>query len=87
MAHQPIWLSNCPVTIWTCFFIALIAAFGSVRAACVLMMPVPFAVASGALALYLRGMHLNVSTGVGFATLFVIAMTDAVLMFKGVSTY
>lgn len=75
-----------PVTV-AIIFIALIAAFGSVRAACVLMMPVPFAVASGALALYLRGMHLNVSTGVGFATLFGIAMTDAVLMFKGVSTY
>lgn len=68
-------------------FVAMIAAFGSLRAACVLMMPVPFAVASGAVALYVRGMHLNVSTGVGFATLFGIAMTDAVLMFKGVTSY
>jgi len=68
-------------------FVAMVAAFGSIRAACVLMMPVPFAVASGAVALYLRGMHLNVSTGVGFATLFGIAMTDAVLMFKGVTSY
>lgn len=75
-----------PVTVGI-IFVTMIAAFGSLSAACVLMMPVPFAVASGALALYLRDMHLNVSTGVGFATLFGIAMTDAVLMFKGVTTY
>jgi len=75
-----------PITV-AIIFVAMIAAFGSVRAACVLMMPVPFAVASGALALYVRDMHLNVSTGVGFATLFGIAMTDAVLMFKGVTGY
>lgn len=75
-----------PVTV-AIIFVYLIAAFGSLRGACVLMMPVPFAVASGMLALYLRGMHLNVSTGVGFATLFGIAMTDAVLMFKGVTGY
>jgi len=75
-----------PVTV-AIIFVYLIAAFGSLRAACVLMMPVPFAVASGMLALYLRDMHLNVSTGVGFATLFGIAMTDAVLMFKGVTSY
>ncbi len=75
-----------PLTI-VIIFLVLVIAFGSVRAACVLMMPVPFAVASGMLALYLRDMHLNVSTGVGFATLFGIAMMDAVLMFKGVTSY
>jgi cobalt-zinc-cadmium resistance protein CzcA len=35
----------------------------------------------------MRDMYLNVSTGVGFATLFGIAMMDAVLMFKGVTGY
>jgi len=75
-----------PVTVGI-IFATLIAAFGSVRGAIVLMMPVPFAVASGAVALYLRDMYLNVSTGVGFATLFGIAMMDAVLMFKGVTGY
>ncbi len=75
-----------PITIGL-IFVLLIVAFGSLRAACVLMMPVPFAVASGALALYSRDMYLNVSTGVGFATLFGIAMMDAVLMFKGVTSY
>ncbi|TVP97220.1 MAG: efflux RND transporter permease subunit [Planctomycetaceae bacterium] len=75
-----------PITVGI-IFVSMVAAFGSLRAAIILMLPVPFAVASGALALYLRGMHLNVSTGVGFATLFGIAMTDAVLMFKGVTGY
>ena len=32
-------------------------------------------------------MNLNVSTGVGFATLFGIAIMDGILMFKGVSKY
>lgn len=75
-----------PMTVAIIFFV-LIASFGSFRAVFVLMMPIPFAVASGALALYLRGMHLNISTGVGFATLIGIAMTDAILMFKGVTGY
>jgi cobalt-zinc-cadmium resistance protein CzcA len=68
-------------------FLVLIVAFGSFRAAFILLLPIPFAFASGALALYIRGMNLNVSTGVGFATLFGIAIMDGVLMFKGISKY
>jgi hypothetical protein len=68
-------------------FLVLIIAFGSFRAAFILLLPIPFAFASGALALYLRGMNLNVSTGVGFATLFGIAIMDGVLMFKGITKY
>jgi hypothetical protein len=51
------------------------------------LLPIPFAFASGALALFLRDMNLNVSTGVGFATLFGIAIMDGVLMFKGITKY
>jgi cobalt-zinc-cadmium resistance protein CzcA len=68
-------------------FLVLIVAFGSFRAAFILLLPIPFAFASGALALYFRGMNLNVSTGVGFATLFGIAIMDGVLMFKGITKY
>jgi cobalt-zinc-cadmium resistance protein CzcA len=75
-----------PLTI-ALIFATLLVVFGSLKAALVLMMPVPFAVASGALALLLRDMYLNVSTGVGFATLFGIAMMDAVLMYKSVTGY
>jgi cobalt-zinc-cadmium resistance protein CzcA len=68
-------------------FLVLIVSFGSFRAAFVLLLPIPFAFASGALALYVRGMNMNVSTGVGFATLFGIAIMDGVVMFKGITKY
>ena len=68
-------------------FLVLVVSFGSFRAAFILLLPIPFAFASGALALYCRNMNLNVSTGVGFATLFGIAIMDGVLMFKGITKY
>src|SRR5262249_25401219 len=75
-----------PTTI-AIIFMVLVMSFGSFRAAFILLLPIPFAFASGALALYLRDMNLNVSTGVGFATLFGIAIMDGVLMFKGITKY
>jgi cobalt-zinc-cadmium resistance protein CzcA len=75
-----------PTTI-AIIFLMLVVSFGSLRAAFILLLPIPFAFVSGALALYLRHMNLNVSTGVGFATLFGIAIMDGVLMFKGITKY
>jgi cobalt-zinc-cadmium resistance protein CzcA len=75
-----------PTTI-AIIFVVLVLSFGSFRAGFILLLPIPFAFASGAVALFLRGMNLNVSTGVGFATLFGIAMMDGILMFKGISRY
>jgi cobalt-zinc-cadmium resistance protein CzcA len=75
-----------PTTIFI-IFIVLVISFGSLRAGLILLLPIPFAFASGAIALHLRGMNLNVSTGVGFATLFGIAIMDGVLMFKGITKY
>jgi cobalt-zinc-cadmium resistance protein CzcA len=75
-----------PTTI-AIIFMVLVVSFGSFRAAFILLLPIPFAFASGALALYFRDMNLNVSTGVGFATLFGIAIMDGVLMFKGITKY
>lgn len=74
-----------PVTL-AIVFLVLALAFGSLRIATVLLLPIPFAVASGAAALWWRGMNLNVSTGVGFATLFGIAIMDALLMVKGIAS-
>jgi hypothetical protein len=68
-------------------FLVLVVAYGSFRAAFILLLSIPFAFASGAVALYLRHMNLNVSTGVGFATLFGIAIMDGILMFKEISKY
>ncbi len=49
------------------------------------VLAVPFAFVGGMLALYLRGMHLNVSSGVGFATLFGVAIMDGILMVQWIT--
>jgi cobalt-zinc-cadmium resistance protein CzcA len=66
-------------------FLVLAVSFGSLRAGFILLLPIPFAFTAGALALYCRDMNLNVSTGIGFATLFGIAVMDGVLMFKEIT--
>ena len=70
-------------TTFAIIFLVLVVSFGSFRAAFILLLPIPFAFASGALALFLRHMNLNVSTGVGFATLFGIAIMDGVSDVQG----
>jgi len=66
-------------------FLLLWATFGSLRCALLVLAGIPFACVGGILALYLRGMHMNVSTGVGFAALFGIAIMDGVLMIRGIT--
>ena len=46
----------------------------------------PFACIGGVLALYVRGMHLNMSSAVGFTALFGVAMMDGVLMVRWITT-
>ena len=75
-----------PITIGIVFLV-LVVSFGSLRAGFILLLPIPFAFAAGTMALYMRGMNLNVSTGVGFATLFGIAAMDGILMYKGITRY
>ncbi len=72
-----------PVTVGL-LFLLLWAAFGSLRGAFLVIASIPFACVGGILALYARGMHMNVSTGVGLAALFGIAMMDGVLMVRGI---
>jgi cobalt-zinc-cadmium resistance protein CzcA len=73
-----------PITIGIVFVI-LVISFGSFRAGLVLLLPVPFALTAGALALYFRDMNLNVSAGIGFITLFGLAIMDGILMFKEIT--
>lgn len=73
-----------PVTVALIFGL-LIITFGSVRAALLLLMSVPFAFIGGVLALWLRGMNLNVSTGVGFAALFGVSVMNGVLMVRSIT--
>ncbi len=75
-----------PITIAAiCSF--LLMSFRSIRAGFVLMLPIPFSFMGAILALYLRGMHVNVSTAVGFATVFAVSIMDGVLMVRGINAY
>src|SRR5262249_28467901 len=74
-----------PVTI-ALIYVLLLVTFASPRAALLVVLVVPFACIGGVLALYVRGMHLNVSGGVGFAALFGVAIMDGVLMVRWITT-
>ncbi|MBX3025130.1 CusA/CzcA family heavy metal efflux RND transporter [bacterium] len=63
----------------------LVLTFRSQASALMLLLSVPFAFTGGALALCLRGMHLNVSTGVGFAALFGVSIMNGVLMVRAIT--
>jgi len=74
-----------PVTI-ALIYALLFATFRSQRAALLLLASVPFAFIGGVVALWLRGMHLNVSAGVGFAALFGVSIMNGVLMVRSINT-
>jgi cobalt-zinc-cadmium resistance protein CzcA len=74
-----------PVTI-ALIYVLLVITFRSQRAAGVVILSVPFAFMGGALALTLRGMHLNVSSSVGFVALFGVSIMDGVLMVRWITT-
>ncbi len=74
-----------PITIFL-IFVLLWVTFGSPRAAIIVLLAVPFACIGGVLALYVRGMHLNMSSAVGFTALFGVAIMDGVLMVRWIST-
>jgi cobalt-zinc-cadmium resistance protein CzcA len=73
-----------PITV-ALIFVLLLVTFGSFRAALLLLLSVPFAFVGGVLALYARGMNLNVSTGVGFAALFGVSIMNGVLMVRAIT--
>jgi cobalt-zinc-cadmium resistance protein CzcA len=75
-----------PITIATIFFV-LLGAFRSMRSAFFLLLPIPFAFTGATLALYARGMHFNVSTGVGLATVFAVALIDSVLLVRAIEGF
>jgi cobalt-zinc-cadmium resistance protein CzcA len=73
-----------PITV-ALIFALLLVTFGSFRAALLLLLSVPFAFVGGVLGLWLRGMNLNVSTGVGFAALFGVSIMNGVLMVRAIT--
>ncbi|MGQ0636055.1 MAG: efflux RND transporter permease subunit [Planctomycetaceae bacterium] len=73
-----------PVTI-AVIYVLLVLTFGTQREALLVLLSVPFAFIGGALALYVRGMTLNVSSGVGFAALFGVSAMNGVLMVEHIT--
>ena len=66
-------------------FVLLYGAFGAVRHAGLILINVPLAMLGGMLALWLRGMTLNVSSAVGFITLFGVAVQNGVILVSGLN--
>ena len=58
----------------------LYATFDTLRHAMLVMVTVPFALVGGIAALWLRGLHLNLSASVGFIALFGVAVLNGVVL-------
>jgi len=67
-----------PVTI-AIIFALLFVTFGSALDAFLVLLNVPFSLAGGLIALWLRNIHLSVSAAVGFISLFGVAVMSGVL--------
>jgi hypothetical protein len=74
-----------PITV-ALIFILIWVTFGSFRAALLLLLSIPFAFIGGVVGLWVRGMNMNVSTGVGFAALFGVSIMNGVLMVRSINT-
>ena len=61
-------------------FIMLYSAFGTAKDASLVLLNVPFATIGGVAALYLAGEELSISAGIGFLSLFGIAIQDGVIL-------
>jgi cobalt-zinc-cadmium resistance protein CzcA len=74
-----------PITM-VIIYVLLVITFQTQREALLVLLSVPLAFIGGALALYVRGMTLNVSSGVGFAALFGVSIMNGVLMVEWIAT-
>ena len=61
--------------------VLLFTAFGSIKDALLIFTGVPMALTGGILALWLRGIPLSISAGVGFIALSGVAVLNGVVMF------
>lgn len=66
-------------------FVLLYGAFGTLRQAGMILVNVPLALLGGMIALHARDMTLNVSSAVGFITLFGVAVQNGVIMVSGLN--
>lgn len=68
-----------PITVFI-IFVVLFLLFKKVKYALIVLANVPFALIGGVLGLLIRGMNFNVSAGVGFVSLFGVAVMSGVLL-------
>jgi cobalt-zinc-cadmium resistance protein CzcA len=65
-------------------FVLLLATFGRVRWALLILINVPFAAVGGIGALWVRGLTLNLSASIGFIALFGVAVLNGVVMLAAI---
>ncbi len=68
-----------PLSILIIFFL-LIATFSSIKHSILIISNIPFAIVGGILALWLRGMYLNVPAVIGFIALFGVAILNGLVL-------
>jgi cobalt-zinc-cadmium resistance protein CzcA len=68
-----------PLTLFGIFFM-LYSAFGGAKDALIVLLNVPFSIIGGIAALYVAGETLSISAGIGFLSLFGIAILDGVIL-------
>jgi cobalt-zinc-cadmium resistance protein CzcA len=73
-----------PIAI-TLVFVLLYLTFTSVTQALLVVCNVPFALAGGIAALWIRGMNLNLSASIGFIALFGVAMLNGVVLVSSIN--
>lgn len=61
-------------------FFLLFESFGSFKQAIIILLNVPFAMMGGVIALFITGIHFNVSSIIGFIALFGISIQNAILL-------
>lgn len=65
-------------------FVLLVLAFGNLRDAALVLVNVPFAAIGGIVALYLADEDLSISAGIGFLSLFGIAIQNLVILITSI---
>jgi cobalt-zinc-cadmium resistance protein CzcA len=74
-----------PITLFLIFGLLFIT-FKSVKYALIVLVNVPLALVGGVLALWIRGINFSVSSGVGFISLFGVAVMSGVILIARINT-
>ncbi len=75
-----------PITLIIIFFVLYLLFDNSPKYAGIVMMNVPFALVGGITALWLRHINISVSSGVGFVSLFGVAVMSGVLLISYINS-